>query len=115
MLPEQLGVEVVEKEMLYQGSAASYSNLVERVREVLLDGVLRDVERPGDLPRGSALHDEVHDRPLAFAQPVRGGTQPRQLLGPRRLDDDHRLPRAAGSELCPCAVEGEPAARARLD
>ena len=50
ILPEQLGVEVVEEEALYESSAAPYSHLVERVREVLLDGVLGDVERPGDLP-----------------------------------------------------------------
>src|SRR5215212_5515650 len=115
ILPEQLGVEVVEEQTFYQGSAAPYSHLVERVREVLLDGVLGDVERPGDLPCGSTLHDEVHDRPLALAQPVCGDSQPRQLLGPRRLDDDHRLARAAGSWLGLCAVEGEPAARTRLD
>src|SRR5215212_5401542 len=115
MLPEQLGVEVVEEEAFYQGSAAPYSHLVERVREVLLDGVLGDVERPGDLPGRSAPHDEVHDSSFAFAQPVCRGTQPCQFLWPRRLDDDHRLPRAAGTWFGPCAVKGKPAARTRLD
>jgi hypothetical protein len=95
-LPEQLGVEIVEEQALYEGAAASYSHLVERVRKMLLDGVLGDVERPGDLPGGGTLHDEVDDCPFAFAQPVCRRSQPRQFLGSGRFDNDHRLVLAAG-------------------
>jgi hypothetical protein len=45
-LPEQCRVEVVEEQAPYERAAASYSHLVERVREVILDGVLGDVESP---------------------------------------------------------------------
>jgi len=38
-LPEQLGVEVVEEQALYEGAAASYTHLGERVRKMILDGV----------------------------------------------------------------------------
>jgi hypothetical protein len=95
MLPEQLGVEVVEEETPYEGTATSYSHLVERVRKMLLDSVLGDVERPGDLPGRSTLHNEVYDRPFAFAQSVCGRSQPRQFVRSRRLDNDHRLATAA--------------------
>ena len=45
-LHEQSRVEVVEEVTLYESAAASYSHFVERVREVILDSVLEDVERP---------------------------------------------------------------------
>jgi hypothetical protein len=38
-LCEQLTVEVVEEQALYEGTAASYSNLIEYVRKMFLDGV----------------------------------------------------------------------------
>src|SRR5215212_8166334 len=60
-LPEQPGVESVEVETLNEGTATTYSHLVEGAREMILDGVLGDVERPGDLLGGGSLHDEVDD------------------------------------------------------
>jgi hypothetical protein len=39
-LCEQLRVEVVEEQALYEGTAASHSNLIEYVRKMFLDGVL---------------------------------------------------------------------------
>src|SRR4028119_621698 len=98
-LCEQRGVKVVEEQALYEGAAAPYPYLVERVGKMILDGVLGDVERLGDLLGGGALRDEAPAPPFPGAQPVCGRSEPRQFLGPRRFDDDHRLAPALRSWL----------------
>ena len=56
---EEHRIEVVEEESFDEGSPAAYAYLLEDVLEVVLDGVLGDVERSGDLLGGSSAYDEL--------------------------------------------------------
>ena len=63
-------VEVVEEEAFYEGLSASHPDLVEDVGEVILNRVLRDVERRGYLLPRCTAHDQIHYLSLAGAKPV---------------------------------------------
>ncbi len=88
---EYLWGEMVEEKALDERSTPAHTDLVEDMREVLLNGVLGDAQRSSDLFGRRPLRDTIYDRALSFAQPVRGGAQPGQFTRMRRLDDDYCL------------------------
>src|SRR5262245_17425003 len=93
------GGEAVEVEPLDELAPAAHADLLEDVRQVVLDGVLGDDQGLGDLAGGGAARDQVDHLPLARAELVAGGAQPGHLARAGGLDDDHRLPGAAGRRL----------------
>jgi 2-polyprenyl-6-methoxyphenol hydroxylase-like FAD-dependent oxidoreductase len=71
-----------------------------------IGGYTSDVRVPAESGKfrmvfGKRAFFGFHDRPFALAQPVCGRSQPRQFLGSRRFDDDHRLVPAVWTWLSP--------------
>ena len=99
--------------MLDESPAASNADLIEDVREVILDRVIRDVEPRRNFPGGDTLHDEVCDLPFAGAQAVGGHAEPGDLPGTGRFDNDHRLAFTISVWLSQICLERQPPARAR--
>jgi hypothetical protein len=58
-LPEKRRVQVVEEEPHDEFTPTAHPNLLEDAAQMVLDGVLRDKERPGYACRGEATYDEL--------------------------------------------------------
>src|SRR5919205_4414523 len=82
--------DALEVQVFYEGPATPHSCLLEDVREVLLDGVLGDVEGARDLAIGCAAHDELYYVPLPVRQAVGGCLEPGDIAGAGGFYNDHR-------------------------
>src|ERR671916_162665 len=103
--------QVLEEEALDELAAASHAGLLEGVLYVPLDRVLGDEELCRDLARGQPARDETDNLLLTRSEAVGGEVEPGYVLGPRRLDNDHRLAGAAVGRFRARGVERDPAPR----
>ena len=89
------GVEPGTERPGEEGLAGSGTCLGEDRLQVVLDGVLRDVEPPCEVACGGALHEGSEDLALARGQPVAPAEEIHPVQGRRFLEchDDPRLAR----------------------
>lgn len=102
---EQRKLEVVKEYVFEEFPAASHADLLEGASEVVLDGVLGDVEIGRDLPGGSTARYQSGYLPFPRAQAVECQVEEDKIFGLRQFDDDHRLGRKPIGLLGQGAVE----------
>ena len=102
---------VLEEDLRDEVAPASHTDLLEDRLQVVLHGVLGEVQLPRNLGRTEAVEDELGDLALPRRQPVGGDDERGDLRRSRRLEDDRDSP--LGGIADNRAVNGQPRSHRR--